>query len=329
MKRLEIALIVLGILITALMASTAALACMEHEEWPQPSEDPPVETLGQEGDYCEFQDGECAAGLECTGLPCMTKPCDPDDEYCDGEETLCPMGGICTAPFVEVSCETDADCADGQACTTYETTCPTFLCDPDDDDCDTTEPVDCKSGVFGVCEAVSKNPGQCSTDADCGSEAFECGFTEVCECLGGIMGDDGGTDPSEEDNCPCTTLDEGHCQLIESTCDTDADCTGAYEGFACTASPATGVCFVDLETGEETCTDEKSSKVCMPSASDWPQGVNFPDNKNTGNNAQEAVSDAASGGCHIGSGGAAGGAVLPMLVLLVGWITRRRLATTH
>jgi|GEM_PF-5232634 hypothetical protein len=328
MKRLEIVVIAVGVLISTVLFSQAALACMDHEEWPEPSEAPPAPTLGQEGDYCEFQDGDCAEGFECMGLPCKVTPCDVDDTDCIEGETQCPMGGICSATVVEPSCETDADCADGLTCAHYEAFCPTPVveCTPDDDDCEPIEPVDCEQGWLGVCEEVINKPGQCSTDADCDSEAYTCKFAEECDCTDGFIVIGERDEPTEEENCTCTTSEIGYCQLVEKTCDTDADCTGVYEGFDCVDIRPPGLCFIDSESGEEWCSEDEGSKQCVSTSIAPPPGKNFPD---TNNNGQETGSESASGGCTIGHGAGAGGAVLPMLVLLMGWITRRRFTATH
>ena len=324
MKTVEIILIAVGVFLATLMFSHAALACAEHEEWPEPSETPPLSALGQEGDYCEFQDGECADGLECTGLPCLTAPCDPDDADCIDGETQCPMGGICSAVVVVTSCETDDDCTDGQTCSIVEIYCPTAIpdCAPDDDDCEPTDASDCVPGTYGQCEDVINKPGQCSTDADCGSEAFECSFTEVCECTGGFMADDEESGSFEEENCTCTTLDEGYCQLVEKTCETNADCSGAYEGFDCVDTTPSGACFIDSETGEQGCAEPEASKQCLPTST-TPPGLQYDKN-----NSEDAASGSASngGGCHIGGATSTSVAYLPLLMGLMLLVVRRRFA---
>ncbi len=173
-------------------------------------------------------------------------PCGQSDPAtCDG---FCPNPGeVCTpnplaAPcFCKPPCQSDADCDDGDPCTTdiclADGTCqntPECTADEDCDDGDVCTTDTCRAD--GCCD-FARIPGCCASDADCPPDpkchdSFCDLGTNTCELSGPIPGccasdADCPPDPKCHDSfCDLTT---NTCQLSDQfpdCCTNDADCPG-------------------------------------------------------------------------------------------------------
>jgi hypothetical protein len=251
-----------------------------------------------------------------------------------------------TVAIEGTACEVDSECGALQFCDTSIVFCEEPLNCPDPEDTDCLKMAEKINEKYGTCEPGPINEcrdfpeNSCLNLSDCDGPAYECHYLESCACWGSAG--DGG---SAQEECVCSTKDYGTCLLKMETCETASDCTGDFEQYECADTLFSGHCFVKpdgyvghnqekyddtalclggLLLNDSVCAPEYAVKPPSegPITSD-PHGGNDQTPKNTG------ASSEAAAGCTIGSGAGAGGAVLPMLVLLVGWVTRRRFAATH
>ena len=211
---------------------------------------------------CEA-DADCGEGLACHLYemdcpPTLSIPvpdCPPDNPDCNKDKpTEPPKGddcepitkGICGPVWIG-ACETAADCGPGFDCAAVEicecsgssgsapTPVPGPTPDPDDGDSD---------------GGSSDDPSPTPTPGSGGSgKADE------------SKSDDDGDDDDED--CDCKPSDESYCKLIETACETDADCT--IDGWTCFQfNDDDATCTFDIETGKEDCEEEESESVCVP-----------------------------------------------------------------
>jgi hypothetical protein len=215
-------------------------------------------------------DGNVCSGEEiCQGGNCTNPPdLDCDDDNACTTDTCGPPNGCRNAPIAGC-CTTDADCADGSACTVAER-CDGGLCVSDAVDCDDGNP----------CTSDS-----CSPSLGCRNIAvvngIACGDTNVCNgietCQSGACTP--GTAPTCNDGSPCTNDGcdpTAGCTVeqIPGCCATDADCADVSacttnercvgnaclsdplacdDGNACTTdgcAAATGCTFTPLPNGQ-------------------------------------------------------------------------------
>jgi len=198
-----------------------------------------------EGFTCEtgMTDVACPAIACAEGTDCMQPDCGPSEpySYCtpktcdpDGAADQCGANMVCFS-YESGMCSGSAGAA--PAC-------------PDGADCPMTDPAvepmpaECTTTVESYCTYKYQLP--CAEAVDCG-EGFDCVAYEITTCSGGTaMG--GGTEPSSGDAAPapapaeqmptepvveeCTTelSTEKYCQVIDVTCETDAECA---EGWTC------------------------------------------------------------------------------------------------
>lgn len=197
-------------------------------------------------------DTDCELGFSCevVGMDagCAVAPCMEGSEcppvVCEEAEEI--LGCVPAR-----DCASDADCAEGFTCVTreYESCTMSLVPDcPPEGDCQMSkpEPGSCETVTESACIARYEAP--CTVDADCGS-GFTCEEVQSCWCTGGgatpeagpMLPADGGMEdpatpipPIDEPTCGCDPIGEFMCQLIETECTTDADCT---EGMTCQPDP--------------------------------------------------------------------------------------------
>ena len=230
----------------------------------------PAAFAGGLGDPCEAST-DCERGLTCeivggTACACPAPEPTPDGEgFAPPPPCECPEAEDIKA-CVPGPCSTNADCADGLVCATFEEGCagttePAVPCRSDDPDCRPApppEPEECTPRTVSMCAPRWVLP--CEAADDCGA-GFTCEATEVCTCTGSggteVPPDSGssgsGSDPSEgggssdpanpsesdppegaplppEESCTCAPGDENRCRPVETPCSSDTDCA---EGWRC------------------------------------------------------------------------------------------------
>lgn len=308
-------------------------------------------------------EGECQDDSGCpTGYVC---------EVTGGSACACPEGGPCDCgtpveyrSCVPGPCTSDADCADGMACATYEVPCAMDVPCSSDGNCGEAPP--CESQSESICAPRWVLP--CQADADCGA-GFTCEETEICTCSGGGAtptdpdspgspdssggSDSGGSsgDASGEapdamppaDDCTCAPSGTKYCHATEVTC---SDASACPSGWTCeTYTNAVDCAAPDPADGSEAppcdapAEPPATSGICVP-----PYGGTFdsgvPRDASDGEAQYEngtalpvAANDGGGdgvGGADVGnnSGCAGGGAAIPVggLALLVAAWWRRRAA---
>jgi MYXO-CTERM domain-containing protein len=214
-------------------------------------------------------DADCESYETCEVVGESSCACAPGDAGCD-----CPDGGEVyrdCVPEPPESCESDADCSDDLECVTqtYEQCSgggSTGACQitPDGgtecEDAGTPDVTEsCETITEGYC--VPSYIGPCEADADCG-EGFACEPYEVCECPPGSPvgpGGDGAEDAGaidasttdSGDGCTCE-VEGNYCELIETECTTDADCSGDL----------TCQTYEDTTADEPACIDDGDASSC-------------------------------------------------------------------
>lgn len=181
------------------------------------------------------QSGDCTADTDCPdGFTCETS----DFEYCwtcaEGED--CEPGcesksdSYCVPPPPQ-ECDDTNSCSGDDVCVTYTfeecsggrlvPPCPEGeSCDDDPEEVES----ECTTSSESYCVPPYLAP--CSADADCGA-GFTCEDVEICTCSGGGSTGSDDQDPAPEpteSKCSCDATGEKYCQLVEQTCDSDADC---------------------------------------------------------------------------------------------------------
>lgn len=229
------------------------------------------------GFVCNQGESPCAAPVAREG---DTGDVEQDPIVCEPE-----IYYYCSA----ASCTSNSDCGADQVCnTTTEMSCSgggaTIDCDPDAPDCQALvaeDPPECEEDTVSQCTFKWDLP--CTEAADCGPN-FTCEPEERCSCSGSAgAGGAAGTDPGDiaegsttsgvaEDvpssdpaeparpvDCGCEPTGISRCQVIQTKCSDDSDCS---EGWTCQANP-NGMCSIDSD-GKETCETDGPAKLCLP-----------------------------------------------------------------
>lgn len=228
-------------------------------------------------------DADCGEGFLCIAAPiaCAAPDCPagPEGDECR-ELASCDDAqseGYCHEDFRPASCDTDADCGEGDVCERFvyeECTGTVSPCESDpagnvmcddpplgpDEECTIVEDAFC----------IPRYAASCDVDDDCGP-GFTCEALEACSCSGssgameGGEGDSEGTDANDgaEDGCVCEPTDERYCALQDLPCESDEEC------------PAGLVCeFVSLDA--TSCTaDSEGNAQCddVPELTQYGQCV--------------------------------------------------------
>ena len=238
------------------------------------------------GCFLTWSNTACASELSsCLGCvpSCGGKTCGPDG--CGGSCGTCGPGGVCVetgcvagqcqTKTVPGCCTDDAQCDDGQVCTSDGcdavtgacVTAPIAGCCQTNAGCDdgqlcTTDICDVETGACGY----TPKPGCCSSDADC-EDGLPC-TTNTCNtatgaCSTTVLPDCCQTDEACIDNDPCTAdlciSETGECGfvMLPGCCTTDDDCqdTDACTENVCLGNQcATGV-VPDCCTSDAQCDD--------------------------------------------------------------------------
>lgn len=162
----------------------------------------------REGEVCSI-DGT-SGGANDRAIPCF-------DENNDGQCDDISATGTCIPVIVDNSCETDADCAEGQFCNGGVDICAcTTECR--DDGMGGCLPCECPVGL-GFCEDISTNTN-CISDSDC-ADGTVCEIIGVtgCEDVPCEVGPDGTMECR-----PCDPIPVGICVAPVANCFSDADC---------------------------------------------------------------------------------------------------------
>ncbi len=196
-------------------------------------------------------DSDCDHGYTCqvtsSGGTCPAIDCAPGEDCiqpeCDTtvtETRECVAGG---------PCEADADCIEGWLCAERQSydDCAVSggamrpaVCPESDPDCNPVEPA--PEPAQPPCEPTTelycapRYTQACAEAADCGP-GFNCTELISMSCSGSTGSAGGDADPSEppppdadpipapEDMCTSTPSGEFYCELIETACETDQDCS--------------------------------------------------------------------------------------------------------
>jgi len=192
--------------------------------------------------------------------PCGNQTCDLGTTC----ETTEPDCADCEAAYrcVYADCASDSDCADYMVCVAWtEPDCPeqSSGCEPDETDEECAARWD---EYEATCDVVEYQQCQlrweqhCQQASDCG-DGFECWPYYSCECPNDQPSD---YFRSAIDGCTCEVRDEGYCELLEETCEEDADCP---EGMQCLQFNS-GPCVVPEGGGEEDCVYTEHVLKCVP-----------------------------------------------------------------
>ena len=218
--------------------------------------------------------GECDTDTDCESYETCelvgeaSCACPPGDAGCDCPDTGTQEFKECV-PEPPPSCDTDADCSEDLLCVTrtYEECSgggPVGTCTSSPDGgtiCEDVGTADVSESCETITEGYCVPPylAPCQADADCG-DGFTCEEYEVCECTGGGStgsgGDDDRTDAGEPpedtgDSCTCEPAGKS-CELVETECTSDADCTG---DLTCQE-------YEDGDVVTEPCVDEGDASSC-------------------------------------------------------------------
>lgn len=208
----------------------------------------PVCTSG-EGRCVNNAVGDCESDADCGA-----------DEHCVtvADESYC-------TPEWFGPCESADECGEGLACLEISGgSCSAPGCDPDDGECEPTEPV-CEEWSYGSF-CLPPYIGPCEADADCG-EGFECVQSGYLDCA---VSSDG--EVTCEDEGEADTSEPGFCSLLPQPCESDEQCA---DGWSCSEAGGGGApeptepCQVD-PNGDGECIndddseDEPASSSCVP-----------------------------------------------------------------
>lgn len=180
--------------------------------------------------------GQCASDADCPdGFVCETSTyevctdCAPGTDCTGGCESR--SESYCVPP-PPPSCDANNPCAGDDVCVTFTfeecsggsvAPCPADPDEPCDQPDPAPEPDDsCTTSSESYCVPPYMAP--CSADADCGA-GFTCEDVEVCQCSGGGPTDPDGTDPMPDGSCSCEATGDSYCELVQTECTSDADCS--------------------------------------------------------------------------------------------------------
>jgi hypothetical protein len=189
---------------------------------------------------CAERCGECQAGV-CADLPC------PDGDPADCSEPVCGPGGECTTRPISECCLLDAECDDGDRCTT--------------DTCDTE---------VRTCRHTLLHPGcrTCTVDIDCDPDGrcagTQCGAEGICADVPPPDCDD--RRPAFSGACVLDGAGAPQCLyrcLTAAACDDGNPCNGAETCSAGTCVPGSG----------STCSD---GDLCTDDLCDVGTGCRYP-----------------------------------------------------
>jgi MYXO-CTERM domain-containing protein len=209
-------------------------------------------------------DGDCDHGYSCEVVgTCPAVDC---AEGSDCETFECDPVSAC---LPATDCNADADCAEGWTCASeQDSDCGDIAeptCAPGDEECakDPADVPECNTVTVTHCAPPWALP--CEAAADCGP-GFECVEQIAMSCSGSSGGSDPGEPtpsgdpqpadadggagfapppdgeplpPDEPGSCTSMPTGEFRCELIETTCETNADCAA---GLSCQESRSDAVC---------------------------------------------------------------------------------------
>ncbi|MGM0577683.1 MAG: hypothetical protein ACQEXJ_18295 [Myxococcota bacterium] len=316
-----------------------------------------------DGFTCEAIGGTgcaCPAGSDCTDCEpttsygCVPAPCSTDEDCgdglvcvtetipCDSTQPACPPGEECPepepceeetesrcAPAWAAPCEVPADCGDGFDCVAEEI-CACSGGDTGTDGGTPTDPVPTPEGDGGEVPADG-------SDSDSGSG----GRTPGSEPVPPEDEDEG----SYEEDCVCEPSDEKSCRPEEIECASEEDCPAEWtcEEVAPPPTACAGTPEGDYQCEEPEQTDPESR--CIPPYFDsWAGGsggfdeqpAGEPRDSNDGTGSNPPVNEGGESG-NLQGGGSGGGAsgcqggglptsLLPLALLALVAIARRRIA---
>ena len=190
-----------------------------------------------------LEDANCQDGNECTVNTCTNGFCEAVNavagQLCNGNAGTCDGAGACAGETT--ACESDADCDDGNACTT--TSCTDGICTVA-----ALEGESCGEGLTcfdGVCAECVKNI-HCNDGNECTFNACADGVCETNNKSAGFVcgGGEGTCDGS------------GVCAAATAECTADEDCDDANP---CTVNTCEGgVCQTEIQPNSSPCGALKS-----------------------------------------------------------------------
>jgi len=210
----------------------------------------------------ESCDLDCPLGTSCQFAPfvCALILCDEDNPDC----VDCDNDGPGTPYCAFAACETDSDCDDSMKCADVGFECASGESTPagapaiapaaagDEPHTNLPAPPACEQQVVRQCTLRWQLP--CNIDSDCG-EGFRCEETEACSVP--PYDPSSGEPPSSEVTCsPSGTF---ACKVIETACDTAADCPADFE---CADNPLVA-CSASSD-GQTQCEPGDPPRVCAP-----------------------------------------------------------------
>jgi len=208
--------------------------CVDNVVWPPVSE-------------CQA-DSDCPENFVCQMVDCVTPPC-TEDGAC--MEMCAPVNKCINVENPEEMCRTNADCLEGERCTTMDGQCLTDTsCGGYSDSGDFAEAAPCLPECLGYCiPDTQPPPSECNVDDDC-SQGFYCSV----ECWVPNSG-------ASEADMMCNMV--GTCLPSEvlPQCVADEDCPA---GYICEVSSMCEECY---DAAGVPCADMEMCQVigyCVP-----------------------------------------------------------------
>lgn len=285
----------------------------------------PRSAWAQQAESCNL---DCPRGTTCEVIhPCIAIGCpedNPDCAQCDG-----PGTPVCSP----AACTTDSDCGDSMKCFDFGDGCsPDPLLVPGAGPGEAAgsgapEPPACEPSVLRQCVLRWQLP--CSADSDCG-EGFRCEEGESC----GVPPYDPSSGDPASSEVVCTPTGTFSCVVIETACDTEADCPS---DFVCIDRASNGACSSSSD-GQTVCEPTEHGRVCAPRPLYTPatggelavasSGEAPP--SPAGDDAAGVQTAASDGGCSLGAASPASPlALLSTLGLGLAFGARRRRPRAH
>ena len=223
----------------------------------------------------------------CAEQPCGNAICGPGEYCCNESCSICaPIGGACTEQFCGDTCAVEDQacnaapngCCDGLTCTSSDPAAGVCAVLPPPSTCQTD--ADCLDGDADPCTGATCTDGTCAFFiVDCVPGHVCCGNGECCpfECQTTA---DCPPDPTGCNSVGCT--DDGRCvsTLIACTCATEgAPCgDGCCDGLICLPDGSGGATCQGCAAARETCGDGRaccrgSGLTCQQDETDNVQGV--------------------------------------------------------